>query len=164
MKKEMIRIKLIVAYAKCSKCGFERKLYFTSDNMYGERVVSTKSGKYCGYVNLLNENIIQELEEYCVEIFSEKEVNISKSKLARIISNIYGITCDDIFDEKVDTTPNTKCVNCSEGTMVENKKYGERLIEVEALEVTHYFWGNLDKEAKKSEIKKELIRQGYLEC
>lgn len=157
----MRKIMLIVAYAKCSKCEFERKLYFTSGNMYGERVVSTKSGKYCAYVNLLNENIIHELEMYCVECFAEKQVNVSKSKLARIVSNIYGITCDDIFDEKIDTMPNTKCVNCSDGTMVENKECGEQLVEVDALEVTHDFWGNLDKEAKRNEVKKELIRQGY---
>lgn len=162
-KKKMIRIKLIVAHAKCLKCGFERTLYFTSDNMYGERVVSTKSGKYCAYVNLLNENIVQELEEYCVECFSKKKVNISKNRLARIVSNIYGITCDDIYNEKIDTMPNAKCVNCNEETLVENKEYGERLVEVEALEATHDFWESLDKDAKRNEVKKELVRQGYLE-
>lgn len=162
MRKEMIRMKLIVAHAKCLKCGFERTLYFTSNNMYGERVVATKSGKYCAYVNLLNENIVQELEKYCVECFFEKKINVSKNKLARIVSNIYGITCDDIFGEEVDTTPNTKCVNCSEGKMVENKEYGERLTEVEALEVTHISWENLDKDAKKNKVKEELLRQGYL--
>lgn len=162
MKKEVMRIKLIVAHAKCLKCGFERTLYFTSDNMYGERVVSTKSGNYCAYANLQNENIIQELEKYCIEYFSEKKINISKNKLARIISNIYGITCDDIFEEKIDTTSNTKCINCCEGIMVENKEYGERLMEVEVPKVTHYFWGNLDKDAKKDQIEKELIRQGWV--
>lgn len=44
---------------------------------------------------------------------------------------------------------NTKCVNCCEGTMIENKEYGERLIEAEALEVTHDFWKDLDKKSKK---------------
>ncbi len=131
--------------------------------MYGERVVSTKSGKYCAYINLLNENIVQELEVYCVECFTEKQSNVSKSKLARIISNIYGITCDDIFGEKIVTTPNTKCINCGNGTMVENKECGERLEEVDVLEVTHDFWEDLDKDDKRNEVKKELIRQGYLE-
>lgn len=57
---------------------------------------------------------------------------------------------------------NTKCVNCCEGTMIENKEYGERLIEAEALEVIHDFWKDLDKKSKKNKVKKELIRQGYL--
>lgn len=157
----MRKIKLIVAYAKCSKCEFERKLYFTSGNMYGERVVSTKSGKYCAYVNLLNENVIQELERYCLECFAKRQVNVTKNKLARIVPNIYGITCDDIFNEKIDTMPNIKCVNCNNGIMVENKEYGEQLIEVDALEVTHCFWEKLDKDGKRNEVKKELIRQGY---
>lgn len=163
MRKEMMRIKLIVAHAKCLNCGFERTLYFTSNDMYGERVVSTKSGKYCAYVNLLNENILQELEQYCTECFSEKGINLTKSKLARVAPNIYGITCDDLFEEKVDTTPNTKCVNCNVGKMVELEEYGEKLTEVEVLEVTHNFWWSLDKDTKKNMVKKELVRQGYLD-
>lgn len=163
MGREIRRIKLIVAQAKCLKCGFERTLYFTSDDMYGERVVSTKSGKYCAYVNLLNENIMKELEGYCEESFYKRNVNISKNELARIASSIYGITCDDIFDEKIDTMPNTKCVNCNEGVMVENRKYGEQLVEVEVLEVSHNFWESLDKHIKRNKVKKELVRQGYLD-
>ena len=159
----MRRMKLIVAHAKCSKCGFERTLYFTEGNIYGERVVSTKSGKYCAYVNLLNDDIMQELDKYCAECFREKKIIISKGKLARIISSIYGITCDEIFDEKIDTTPNPKCINCGERTMVENKEFGEQLIEVELFEVTHYFWKNLDEHEKRYMVKKELFRQGYLE-
>lgn len=156
------RIRLIVAQAKCLKCGFERMLYFTSDNMYGERIVSTKSGKHCAYVNLLNENIIQELESYCEEIFFKKNVKVSKSELTRIASNIYGITCDDICNEEIDTMPNTKCAKCSEGTMVENEEYGERLVDVEAIEATHIFWERLDKTTRRNKVKKELVRQGYL--
>ena len=161
MKKEIIRIRLIVTRAVCSRCGFERILYFTSDNMYGERVVSTKSGKYCAYVNLLNENVIQELEKYCTEYFLERKINLSKNKLGRIVSNIYGITCDNICDEKIDTIPNTKCAKCCEGTMKEDQEYGERLMEVEALKVTHFFWESLDENARRNEIEKELFRQRY---
>ena len=45
MDNRMIKIKLIVVHAKCSNCGTERILYFTSNETYGERVVFTKSGK-----------------------------------------------------------------------------------------------------------------------
>lgn len=159
----MMSIKLVVARAKCLNCGFERILYFTSNDMYEERVVSTKSGKYCAYVNLLNENIIQELEQYCTECFSEKGIDLTKSKLARAASNIYGITCDDLLEEKVDTMSSTKCVNCNAGKMVELKEYGEKLTEVEVLEVTHNFWRSLDEDSKKNVVKKELVRQGYLD-
>lgn len=161
MKKEMI--KLTVTHAVCSRCGFERILYFTSGYFYGERIVSTKSGKYCAYVNLLNENIIQELKKYCTDLFLEKKISISKEKLARIVSNIYGITCDNICNEKVDTIPNSKCPDCCVRTMVENQEYGERLMEVPVPQVPHHFWESLDKDAKRNEIEKELFRQRYLE-
>lgn len=95
-------MKLIVTHAKCSKCKMERILYFTHDFTYGERIVSTKSGRQCAYVNLLNENIAQELEKYCAEIFSQNGIGVVSSKLARITSCIYGIACDDINGEKID--------------------------------------------------------------
>lgn len=67
MDNRMIKIKLTVAHGKCLNCGTERILYFISNATYGERIVSTKSGKKCAYANILGENIIQELEKYCVE-------------------------------------------------------------------------------------------------
>lgn len=162
MENQKIKIRLIVTHAKCSKCGYERTLYFSTDNMYGERIVSTKSGKFCAYVNLLDESLAKELEKYCIELFFENSVSFSKSKIARIVSNIYGITCDEIFDEKIDTIPNIKCVNCCNTTMVEKKEYGECLVDVEAFKVSHKCWNNLDKNGKKEAIRKELIRQGYI--
>lgn len=163
MNKRMIKLKLTVAHAKCLNCGTERILYFTSNYTYGERVVSSKSGKKCAYVNLLNENILQELEKYCSQIYQENGISISSSKLARIISNIYGITCDEIGGEKVDTIPNTKCPNCLERKLVEDEKFGEQFKEIEAFEVTHNAWEILGDNERKEKINLELVRQGYLQ-
>lgn len=158
----MIKLKLTVAHGKCLNCGTERILYFASNAAYGERVVSTKSGKKCAYANILSENIIQELEKYCAELYLENEISVSLSKLARIVSSIYGITCDEVDGEKIDTIPNTKCPNCIEGKLVEDDKFGEQLKEIEAYEVTHHSWEMLGDNERKEKINRELIRQGYL--
>ena len=163
MDNRMIKIKLIVVHAKCSNCGTERILYFTSNETYGERVVFTKSGKKCAYVNLLNENIAQELEKHCTELYHKKGINISSSKLARIVSTIYGITCDEINGEKIDTISNTKCPNCLERKLVEDDDYGEQLVEIETFKVTHNLWQTLGDNEKKEKVKEELVRQRYLE-
>mgnify|MGYP004642111685 CR=1 FL=1 len=155
------KIKLIVTHAKCSKCKMERILYFAHDFTYGERIVSTKSGRQCAYVNLLNENIVQELEKYCTEIFSQNGIGVASSKLARITSCIYGITCDDINGEKIDTISNTKCPYCHE-KMVEDNDFGEHLEEIEMFDVKHSSWVKLGDNEKKEKILQELIRQGYL--
>lgn len=162
MDNRMIKFKLTVAHGKCLNCGAERILYFTSNATYGERIVSTKSGKKCAYANILNEKIIQELEKYCLELYSKDGINISSSKLARIVSSIYGITCDEIDGEKIDTIPNTKCPNCLERKLIEDDKFGEQLKEIEAYEVTHNFWERLGNNERKEIIYRELIRQGYL--
>lgn len=163
MDNRKIKLKLTVIHAKCSNCNMERILYFTSNYTYGERIVSTKSGKQCAYANLLSENIVQEVEKYCTELYLENNVSISPSKLARIVSSIYGITCDDINGEKIDTISNTKCPNCLEKKLVEDDNFGEQLAEIEAFAVTHYSWEKLGDNEKKDKVYRELIRQGYLE-
>lgn len=163
MDNRMIKIKLTVAHGKCLNCGTERILYFTSNATYGERIVSTKSGKKCAYANILGENIIQELEKYCVELCMEYGISISSNKLGRIVSSIYGITCDEVEGEKIDTIPNTKCPNCLERKLIEDDKFGEQLKEIEAVEVTHNSWEMLGDNERKEKIKQELRRQGYLE-
>lgn len=163
MDNRMIKIKLTVAHGKCLNCGTERILYFTSNATYGERIVSTKSGKKCAYANILSENIIQELEKYCAELGMEHGISISSNKLGRIVSSIYGITCDEVEGEKIDTIPNTKCPNCLERKLVEDDKFGEQLKEIEAVEVTHNSWEMLEDNERKEKIKQELRRQGYLQ-
>lgn len=161
MDNRKIKLKLTVAHGKCLNCGAERILYFTSNSTYGERVVSTKSGRKCAYVNILSENIIQELEKYCAELYLENGIGISSSKIARIVSSIYGITCDEVDGEKIDTIPNTRCPNCLERKIVEDDKFGEQLKEIEAFGVTHNLWKMLDNSERKAKINQELIRQGY---
>ena len=162
MDDRKMKFKLAVAHAKCANCGMERILYFTSNDLYGERIVSTKSGKLCAYANLLSENIIQELENMCTEVYFKSGVSISSSKLARIVSSIYGITCDDINGEQIDTISNTKCPYCLERKLIEDDKWGEQLMEIEVFEVMHDFWGKLEYKEKIEKVKGELIRQGYL--
>lgn len=162
MDKEKLTLKLIVAHVKCLNCGAERNLYFTSNNTYGERVVFTKSGNQCAYVNLFGENIVQELEKYCTELYMEHGISVTSNKLARIVSSIYGITCDEIGGEKVDTISNTKCPNCLERKLIEDDKFGEQLMEIDALKVTHESWEILENNDKKERVKRELVRQGYL--
>ena len=161
MNDRMINIKLTVAHGKCLNCGTERILYFTSNATYGERIVSTKSGKKCAYADLFSENIIHELEKCCVELCLENGISISSSKLARIVSCIYGITCDEVDGEKIDTIPNTKCPNCLE-KMVKDDKFGEQIKEIKAFEVTHNSWEMLGYNERKEIINRELFRQGYL--
>lgn len=162
MDREIISLKLTLAHVKCTKCGFERILYFTPDNWYAERVVSTKDGKLCAYANLMEENIIQELDEICIDIFKKENINVSKNKRGRIVSQIYSITCDDIDGQKVDNTPSWKCCDCLDGEMKEDKVFGEKIMNIQMPYVTHNAWNLLDYCQKEYKVKSELINQGYM--
>lgn len=155
-------IKLTVAYANCTNCGFQRKLYFLSNFSYGERIVTTKNGEYCAYVNLLNEDLTEELTTICKYILEKKEIEMSNNKIGRMISNIYPIVCDDIEGIKVENTPNWKCPNCTNGKMEDNKKYGEKLTEMEIPIVTHDTWREMNMQQKLILVEKEMKIQGYI--
>lgn len=164
MNSEKMIITGIVAHGICSKCGTKRILYFTPDgmNMYGERVVSTRSGNHFAYVNLLSETIIPEIDDYCHQKFKEKEINYSETKIGRIVSDIYGVSCDKIENENVDTIPPIRCPNCMECTMVEEKEFGEQIQKIEMDNVTHDYWNSLSSEERKKRVFVELKRQRYI--
>lgn len=161
MDRKIISLKLTKARVKCSKCGFERILYFTPDNWYGEKVVSTKDGELCAYVNLMEESIIQELDEICIDILKKEKIDVSKNKRGRIVSQMYSVTCDDIDGHKVDNTPSWKCCNCSDGEVQEDKVFGEKMVDIQMPYVTHKVWNSLDYSQKESKVRSELINQGY---
>ena len=155
MKK--IKVKLTVAYAKCDKCGFRRMLYFMCDYSYGERIIVTKSGEKCAYVNLLEENITNEISTFCKDIFKDKNVTVSPVKMGRIVSTIYPITCDVIDGEDVDCTVNYKCNNCKEGKMVEDSSFGEKIETIEMPLVTHIAWNEKNDTQKKQLDRKSVV-------
>lgn len=159
---KMVKLKLIIAHGKCLNCGYKRTLYFTSDYTYGERIVSSQSGMFCAYANLLGDNIMQELEKSCEELYNENGIKILSTGLKRIIPNIYGITCDEINGERIDTIPNTKCPKCLGKKLIEDAEFGEQIKEIDAYIVTHNSWESLKVIERKEKIKQELIRQEYL--
>lgn len=152
------KVKLTVAHAKCDNCGLECTLYFLPDFSYAERIVTTKNGKYCAYVNLFDENVTEELTIICETILSNKGLVISKNKLGRLVSNVYPITCDDIEGMKIENTPNWKWPNCTNGKMEEDKEYGEKLDELEIPIVSHNDWKKLTE--KEQLVINELEREG----
>lgn len=160
--KQKIQLKLIVSKGKCSICNHERILYFTYNNVYGEKIITDKDGIMCAYADLFEENIVQELNELCKQIFQEQKVDLSNSRLMRIVSNIYGITCDSIDGKEMFSISNTKCTNCLEGKMIEDKFFGERKEVVLASKVTHMKWNNVNSVDKKKYVVKELMRQKYI--
>ncbi len=155
-------VKVTVARVKCNRCKFERTLYFMSNYSYGERVVTTKDGKYCAYVNMLEDSTISEIEKFCDEIFIDKKISMSRNKISRIVAKIYGITCDNINGEKIDTSTNWKCSNCENGELEEDKDYGERLIDLEMKYVSHDNWNLLKEHEKRLMVESELIRQKFI--
>ena len=162
MKNIIRKFKLFVVHGRCTKCGTQRIMYFTNDVIYGERIVSTKDGSKCAYVDLINEGITDELKVICTELILNESNDTYKNKISKIVSNIYGITCDEIDGDMIDTIPNTKCPNCGQRTMEEMPEYGERLISHELSEVTHDTWSKLNIEERKSKVQAELVRQGYI--
>ena len=161
MGNDELVVKLTEVRGRCSYCGFERTLYFWYGN-YGERIVSTKDGSACAVADLMKDNIVQELAQYCAEILPQRQSDVAQNVLSRIVADIYGITCDDIEGKKAETLSVTRCPNCLRWEIEEDESFGERPKEIKVGYVTHHAWEKLDEKSKKLKITKELSRQGYI--
>lgn len=157
-----LKVKLIVAHAKCINCGFERTLYFLPNNSYGERIVSTNNGEHCAYANLLEDNIIEELTTICKNILNNNRIFLSTNILGRVVSNIYPITCDNIAGMKISSTAYWKCPICLSEKIEEDKEYGEQLNEMEIQYVSHDMWQKSDMQQKIKYVEHEMKVQGYI--
>lgn len=150
------KIKLTVQRRKCSKCGYERTEYFMSDHSYGERLVCSKDGSICMYADLLEENETDELAELIGMILQDRNLSVSKYKLAGFVSSIYWITCDHM--ENNGTSVDWKiCPNCLSEDVREDEEYGEQLKEMEIPYVTHHAWRAMGAERKKECILSALF-------
>ena len=76
MGNDELVVKLTEVHGRCSYCGFERTLYFWYGN-YGERIVSTKDGSACAVADLMKDNIVQELAQYCAEILPQRQSDVA---------------------------------------------------------------------------------------
>lgn len=161
MDREKISIQLTVIHAKCSQCGYERILYCLPESSYGERIVSTKDGKLCAYVDLMKENIIPELKVICKDLLDKWNITLSQNNMGRLVSKIYYVTCDKISGQEIDSTPGWKCSNCQNGQMKEDELFGERQMKIIMPYVTHERWNSLDLDRKHQMVENELKKQGF---
>lgn len=144
---------------KCPKCGALRVQYWSSGFLFGEILVSTRSGEHCAYAYLLEEKIIPELTEYCTELFAEKDVRIDEYEFSSVISSIYGITCDDLEGQRVDSIRNALCPHCADVELQKDKEYGEKEQLLVLPLVSHCAWDKLSEAEKKQKVYQELLRQ-----
>lgn len=156
-----ITVKVRREDALCTKCGAKKSFYYLTDFSYGESLVQTSDSKYCAYVNLIEDEVFDELEKYIKLILQSNKLNLSEKIFGKCLNNLFGITCDAIKDELVDTASrDDRCLSCG------NSDFGQNIYEgVEDIElpiVTHTAWSKLNEYEKMSIIKEELKKQNYL--
>ncbi len=161
MNKNLITVKVRIEEALCKQCGEKKSFYYLSDYSYGERLVMTKDLKYYAYVNLIEDKAFDELEKYIKLILECYNITLSEKLLAKCINNLFGITCDAINNQPIDTASrDDKCLSCGNDNFGQN--ISEAIEDIEIPSVTHMQWDRLNEDEKINVIKKELKKQNYL--
>lgn len=164
MDENKIKIKVRKEVVLCSKCGNKKELNYLSDFAYGEQLILIKGGTEYAYVNLLEDEVYKEVNTLLSQILQENNILFSKSQFADCISNIFGITFDKIDNEEIDTSiEDEKCSICGSEEFEPNLIEPEQIIEIEVPVITHILWKALSDVEKVKIIKKELIKNKYIQ-
>ena len=161
MNKNIIAVRVRKEDALCKHCGKKKSFYYLSDYSYGERLVMTKDFRCYAYANLIEDTAFEELEKYIKLILECHNITLSEKLLAKCINDLFGITCDDIKNQPVDTASrDDKCLFCGNSDFGQN--VSESIENIEMPVVTHIVWDRLNEDEKISLIKKELKKQDYI--
>lgn len=161
MNKNIIAVKVRKEEALCKQCGRKKSFYYLSDYSYGERLVMTKDLKCYAYVNLIEDKAFEELEKYIRLILECHNITLSEKLLAKCINDLFGITCDDIKNQPVDTAiRDDKCLSCGNSDFGQN--ISESIEDIEMPVVMHIVWDRRNEDEKISLIKEELKKQNYI--
>ncbi|QNU65408.1 hypothetical protein EHE19_010705 [Ruminiclostridium herbifermentans] len=147
--------------ALCKQCGKKKSFYYLSDYSYGERLVMTKDLKCYAYANLIEDKAFEELEKYIKLILECHNITLSEKQIAKCINDLFGITCDYIRNQPIDTASrDDKCLFCGSDEFGQN--ISETIEDIEIPSVTHTAWDKLNEDEKINVIKKELKKQNYI--
>ena len=161
MNKDLIAIRVRKEEALCKQCGKKKSFYYLSDYSYGERLVKTKDFKHIAYANLIEDKAFEELEKYIRLILECHNITLSEKLFAKCINDLFGITCDAIKNQPVDTaSKDDKCMFCENDDFGQN--VSETIEDIEIPSVTHLDWDRLNEDEKINLIKKELKKQNYI--
>jgi hypothetical protein len=159
------RIKLKVRKEEgiCKKCGEIRKFYYLSDFSYGERLILIKGGKDYAYVNLLEDNAFEKLEEVINLVLKKYNITLNKMMFAKCINKLFGLTCDMIDKELVYTANiNEKCQHCGYDKFLFGADLKEAIVDIEVPVVTHFYWNSLNESDKLKAVENELRKLSYI--
>lgn len=161
MDKNIIAVRVRKEDALCKQCGKKKSFYYLSDYSYGERLVMTKDFKCYAYANLIEDKAFQELEKYIKLILECYNTTLSEKLLAKCINDLFGITCDYIKNQPINTASrDDKCLFCGNSDFGQN--ISEAIEDVEVPVVTHIVWDRLNEDEKIGLIKKELKSRNIL--
>jgi len=141
----------------CLKCRCPKEFFYLSDFSYGERLILINDGTEYAFVNLFEDEVFDEFKNLVISIIMEYNIEFTKVKLAEVVNNIFGISCDDIDGKKIDTShKEEKCIQCGSKEFEGNLIEPQELVDIDVPIVTHELWKKMSNAEKRENIEKEL--------
>jgi len=93
----------------------------------------------------------------------ERDIEFTKTKLAEIVDDIFGISCDSIDGKPMDTSlKDERCFQCGSTEFESNLFEPEQLTDIEVPVVTHELWKRLSGKEKRKTIERQLQKRKYI--
>ncbi len=163
MNIKRIKLKVRKEEGVCKKCGEIKKFYYLSDFSYGEKLILIKNGKDYAYVNLFEDDALENLNEITNSVLEKYNVTLNRMMFAECINKLFGLTCDMIDNELVDTSNcNKKCKHCGYDKFSFGNDLKEAIIDIEIPVVTHLRWNSLNDADKLKSVENELRKLNYI--
>lgn len=152
-----MNIKVRREVLRCSKCKNTNEFLYLSDFSYGERLIRFDDAKQYAYINLLEDTIFNDFEQFSRDVLKQNNYKIDEERLINILNETFGIACDKIMGNDVDFMyKEEKCSFCSSNDFESILAESEKVIEIDVHVITHQKWKTLTEDEKKELIEKEL--------
>ncbi len=143
-----------VYIGKCENCGDESEIYMLSDFSYGEKLLLTEDGQDFAYLNCFEDNVFNETGEIVKMLCKGK--GYSDSRIAELSNVIFELTCDPIFEKRIDVRRIQRtCKKCKSGHVMIGQG-PNKTCKVSVPIVTHLTW------EQKSAEEQMIIIRSYL--
>ncbi len=155
-----MNIRVRKEYVRCKTCGCVNEFRYLSDYEYGKKLIYLGNDKYA-FVNLITDKTYEEFSKRISLSFRKEGKYVSDNKCNQILKETFGITCDEIDNQKV-VFNNVKrhCTNCNSTDFEDVMAEQEEFTDEEVQEISHEKWNRLTDD-EKNQLVSDVLQRNY---
>ena len=158
------KIKIRREVVRCDICKKPKDFLYLSDFVYGQKLIYFDNNINPAFINLLEDEVFLEYVDMVKNVLNEHNISCSFDDINTFIDKTFGVTCDTMYEMRVDFSVGQKrCLHCGSTKFERNMIEPEKIIETELPVVSHEEWKKLDYSQKECIILDVLKKEEIVE-